>query len=95
MNATAGPGRCKTVAPAIRPLRVVMVDGEPRFHLRDLLVATDHRPFFIRNSLLPLESVRKFLACSDKPQASPLLESLRGLDATGWRGADHRPAPTP
>ena len=55
------------------PFRAVIIDGAPWFHLRDILKATDHRPFFIRNSLLPMEGLRNFLKGSDKPQARKLL----------------------
>lgn len=58
------------------PFRTVMVDGAPWFHLRDVLRATEHRPYFIRNSLLPLDGLRKFLQDSDKPRAPDLLKRV-------------------
>jgi len=51
-----------------------MVEGAPWFHLRDILRATDHRPFFIRNGLLPLEGLHKFLQDPEKPRAPGLLK---------------------
>lgn len=60
----------------VLPFHTVIIDGAPWFHLRDILKATDHRPFFIRNSLLPLEGLRKFLKNSDKPLAWGLLTRI-------------------
>ena len=58
------------------PLPAVIIDGAPWFHLRDILKATEHRPFFIRNSLLPMEGLRNFLKNSDKPRARKLLARI-------------------
>lgn len=66
-------------APQGLPFRTVMIDGAPWFHLRDILKATEHRPFFIRNSLLPLDGLRKFLHRSDKPRAQALLTRINAL----------------
>ena len=57
-------------------LRAVIIDGAPWFHLRDILKATEHRPFFIRRSMMPLAGVRKFLQDSDKPLAPSLLNQI-------------------
>lgn len=62
--------------PPALPLPAVIIDGAPWFHLRDILKATDHRPFFIRNSLLPMEGLRNFLASSDKPLARRMLAGI-------------------
>ena len=58
------------------PLPAVIIDGAPWFHLRDILKATDHRPYFIRRSMMPLAGVRKFLQDSDKPLARGLLSRI-------------------
>ena len=57
-------------------LPAVIIDGAPWFQLRDILKATEHRPYFIRNSMLPLAGVRKFLQDSDKPLAPRLLNQI-------------------
>ena len=62
--------------PQAGSLRAVIIDGAPWFHLRDILKATDHRPFFIRNSLLPMAGLRNFLEGSDKPRARKLLAQI-------------------
>lgn len=54
----------------------VMLGGVPWFDLRDILKATGHQPFFIRETLLPLEGLRRFLKRSDKAQAPGLLAEL-------------------
>ena len=58
------------------PLPAVIIDGAPWFHLRDILKATEHRPYFIRRSMMPLAGVRKFLQDSDKPLARGLLSRI-------------------
>ena len=54
----------------------IIINGAPWFRLRDILKATDHRPFFIRQGLLSLEGLRKFLQRSDKPVAPRLLAQI-------------------
>ena len=54
----------------------VIIGGAPWWDLRGVLKATGHRPFFIRQGLLSLEGLRKFLQRSDKPEASRLKKQL-------------------
>jgi hypothetical protein len=54
----------------------VIIGGAPWWNLRDILKANGYRPFFIRQGLLSLDGLRKFLTRSDKPQARGLLAQV-------------------
>lgn len=56
--------------------KAIIINGAPWFRLREILKATDHRPFFIRQGLLSLEGLKKFLQRSDKPEAPKLLAQI-------------------
>ena len=57
----------------------VIIGGEPWWNLRDVLKATGHRPSFIRQGLLSVEAVRRFMQRSDKSEASALLAQITTL----------------
>jgi len=54
----------------------VIIGGAPWWDLRGVLKATGHRPYFIRETRLPLEGLRRFLQRSDKPRAPGLLAQV-------------------
>jgi hypothetical protein len=56
--------------------QAVIIGGVPWWNLRDILRATGHRPFFIRQGLLSLDALRRFLKRSDKAEAPGLLAQI-------------------
>lgn len=71
----------KKLAWAKLPLRQDFADASwMRGHIKEAglrsPIATDHRPYFIRHSLLSLDGLRKFLDRSDKPLARVLLTRI-------------------